>query len=285
MTEPLSAWQKLKGAFFERIDRNTKEPWQKTYLWNKYMRMTPERAQEIMRRDLPPETQVRIEVYNNGRGKIHLRGGGIMEKRLFDLGKRAIFPGHIHLNENAAAQGYGRAVIRNEIELFRECRAREFSIGAGSAAGGYVWARFGFLPTRDALPGLSCGLKANAENLHDILTPRERDEVCVLSDVRKAENIWQIADLRQDLGPRLRDVFAKAQNGDRASLAVCDRLKDIPAINNQMALILSGDAPFPLGRALLAGSNWSGYFELDNPKQIERARNNVSGWRDRARTP
>lgn len=280
MTQSLSTWQKIKGAFFELINRDTKEPWQKAYLWNKYIPVTRERAQEIMRRDLPAETQIRIEVYNNGRGKIHLRGGGIMEKRLFDLKNRTILPGHIQLKEDAGAHGYGRAVIRNEIELFRECRAKKFAIGAGASAGGYVWARFGFLPTQDTLPGLSLELKATAEKLQDILTLRERVEVEVLSDVYKAENVWQIADLRQDLGPRLREVFAKAQTGDRASLAICDKLKDIPAISNQMELIKSGDAPFPLGRALLAGSNWSGYFKLENPKQIERARINVPGWRN-----
>lgn len=285
MTQPLSTWQKLKGAFFELIDRDTKEPWQKTYLWNKYIPITPERAQEIMRRDLPAETNVRIEIYNRGRGKIHLRGGGIMEKRLFDLGNRNILPGHIQLNEKAGANGYGRAVIRNEIELFRECRAKEFCIGAGSTAGGYVWARFGFLPTREALPQLSLGLKATAEKLQDILTTEERIDVAVLAEVYKAENVWQIADLRQDLGPRLRDLFTKAQSGDQTSLAICDKLKDIPAINNQMALITSAEAPFPLGRALLAGSNWNGYFKLENQKQIDRARNNVPGWRNPSGTP
>jgi hypothetical protein len=93
--------------------------------WNKYIPLSHEQAIEILTRDLPPETEVRITLEADGKGLIAMRAKGIFdesynncEKRHFNLKEGTLGDGNFTVNKAHQGSGVGRHVLRNEMEFF-----------------------------------------------------------------------------------------------------------------------------------------------------------------------
>lgn len=280
MTQPLSKWQRFKAGLYGFLAHDTGEDWQRQYLWDKYVPMPRPEAEKILTRDLPEGVRVSLDfMRGGGKGTLSISGQGIFEMRTFDMDRKVIHPGMVSTAQQKG-HGYGRILMRNEIEFFRACGVKRFDINASSTAGGYVWARFGFTPKPEAVIPLLMRLQDNFRALKDILTPQEQAEAqAAIRGEGRPEDVWGISDLRTDIAPRLRDIFAKANGGDAAARTLCDQLTGIEAIKNAVEEITYDRRAMPLGRALLAGSHWQGYFDLSDPAQNKRAAENIGGWK------
>lgn len=283
MTQPLSKWQKFKAGLYGLIAHDSGEDWQRQYLWDKYVPMPFAEAKEILTRDLPEGTSVALDfVRGGGQGMLSISGQGFFETRTFDMDRKVIHPGMVSATKQKG-HGYGRIIMRNEIEFFKSCGVKRFNINASSTAGGYVWARFGFMPAPEAIIPLLTRLQDNFKALKDILTPQEQQDVKnAIRGRGLPDDVWGVSDLRVDIAPRLREVFAKANSGDAAARTLSDQLTKVEGIKNAIAEITHDQQAMPLGRALLAGSYWQGYFDLNNPVQTERASKNIGGWKSSA---
>lgn len=280
MTQSFSRWQKFKAGLYAFFSHDSGEDWQHQYLWDKYIPMPFAEAEKILTRDLPANTRVALDfVHGGGSGILSISGKGLFETRTFDMNKKTINPGMISTNSNKG-HGYGRIIMRNEIEFFKACGAKRFNISASSTAGGYVWARFGFIPEPQAIIALLTRVQDNFKALKDVLSPQEQEDTqAAIRGRGMPDDVWGMSDLRTDIAPRLREIFDKANKGDADARALSDKLTKIEAIKNAIEEITHDQKPMPLGRALLAGSYWQGYFDLNDPAQIDRASKNIGGWK------
>src|SRR5690349_5694888 len=87
--------------------------------WEKFVPMTREQAEEILKRDMPPDTKVSVDVRESGRGDITIKSNDIDESRTFNLETHLLDSGCMEVNSpDAKGKGLGRHIMRNEIEFF-----------------------------------------------------------------------------------------------------------------------------------------------------------------------
>jgi hypothetical protein len=239
--------------------------------WQQYVPMTKEQAMEILKRDLPSDVEIDLKVKSDGSGSISIQSRGIDESRDFNLKDGVVYQGWMEVTE--AHRGIGRHIMRNEIEFFSACGAKKYEIYAALSAGGYTWARFGFLP--DNIDSLKKDVQRRYERLKLLLDDQEK---ILIQDVLKfsdAKDIWSLADTRIDLGPRLRDIFKKAAAGDKAAEEKCE---EINMMEYPVKDELDSGKPQPVGRLLLAGIKWYGHLNFKDKEQMKRAGQYVGGW-------
>lgn len=260
---PLRKWlSSIFGLMSQRVD-----PWQQ------YVPMTREQAMEILKRDLPPEAEIDLKVRRNGSGSISISARGIDESRTFDLKKGVVYSGCMEVTGAHKGKSIGRHIMRNEIEFFSACGAEKYKIYAALSAGGYTWARLGFLP--DNIDYLKEGVEDRYKILKTLLDDQEKNLMQDVLEFSDARDIWRLADTRIDLAPRLRDIFKKAADGDKTAKRKCEKISEIDyPIKDE----LDGGKPQPVGRLLLAGITWYGHLNFKDKEQMERAGQYVGGW-------
>lgn len=131
---------------------------------------------------------------------------------------------HTQVRVDPMGTGVGKTFVINSMDLYKECDFSCVRISAGDVAGGYVWARLGFLPY-----------------------PRDWDAL------RR-----QIATKIEQFGagippPVLRVLNGALNNSDPRGIWTVARCRSTLA-----------DDEYHLGKRLLAGTTWAGEFDLNS---------------------
>lgn len=133
--------------------------------------------------------------------------------------------------ENAQqGQGLGRHLVKRMADVLQQMKIDKLSLSAELEAGGYVWARFGFLPKHEL--AWTYLKKSVAERWETLKADQPAATVAVVDAALasdKPEALWLLA-----------DQAGKTADG------------------------------VPLGRALLAGTEWKGTLDLADPAQKTR---------------
>lgn len=255
----------LSDAFGSKASQQSPQPYQPrnplaASAWERHTGISEEDTVEILAKDLPHGISIHLQFKEDeNRGVIRMidtAGPVEIELRSFNMNTMTAAPGDIKVIDQG--QGVGRKILRNELEFFAACGIQKFQIYASSEAGGYVWARFGFLPSNPKTGELKEDLEWRFGLIEPLLNPDEAKQLKKLIELKKPQDLWQLADMRVNMTPRLGNIANKTLQ------QLCDRL-ELPAI-------------MPLGRLLLTGSNWDGYIDLKNKEQMARVERYVGGW-------
>ncbi|HTK85732.1 MAG TPA: hypothetical protein VL625_11685 [Patescibacteria group bacterium] len=239
--------------------------------------MSREQAEEILKRDMPQDTRVSIDVDESGYGNIAIKSEDIDESRTFNLDEHLLNSGFMELSRDGAkGKGLGRHIMRNEIEFFRACGVKRFHIYAALSNGGYTWARLGFLPENTIeFRNMKDKVRARLEILAPVLVEDEKKELEDIAQFNSAKDIWRLADSKIDLRQRLIDCFTKAADGDISAR----RLKsDLIEMHDDIVQLTRSKKDLLIGRVLLTGTSWYGNIDFDNAEQMARVEKYVGGW-------
>jgi len=290
-----NAWNNLTGraAFYSPIEIAENHTYQGPPVeegWSRYTDLALEDAIAILTRDLPEETQVRLRINADGSGWLSMEAPGqFSDARRFDLSYGETYAGSMTVEKTG--NKLGRILFRNEIEFFHAVGIKRVNIHAGWLSGGYTWARFGFLPDFDDNEDFDAltrkEIKRRFKALKPIIPEREYRRLAKAVQLKDPMDMWRIADRRTNMGARLRTVFSEAANDAGKKIRgdlkrAFNHSSDIDEYTSeQLELLLkmaNEKRPVPLGRVLLAGTDWEGYLDLEDPRQMARAGRYVGGW-------
>jgi hypothetical protein len=256
-------------------------------LWKRYIPMTEKQAGAILGRDLPGNVRFSIEFGEDGKAEFSLftKEKIFSDSRSVDFKKAVLLPGYLKCSRQG--KGIGRIAMRNQIEFFRACGIRRFEITAGLEAGGYSWARFGFLPEKISDPRFDEHARRHVrdryEAIESLLDADEKLGLSRIVKLRRRKDIWRLADAPVDVGPRLSALFNKTASGKtecREPLKTLFKvLADDRVIKDTVEERIAARKPLFIGRLLLSGAFWDGVMNFDNKEQMERAGNYVGGWK------
>lgn len=238
--------------------------------WDKYVPMTEYAAKQILLQDMPEDTIVKITLGTDGVGSLAISHDEVNDNRSFNMSQHVVDSGLLHTTTNG--QGLGRKLMRNEIEFFAACGIQQFNIQAGSSAGGYAWARFGFLPLGNQQQ-FTDKVRYRLDKIQALLTDQETQEIEDALRFRTPQDMWRLADMKTDLAPRLKEVFRKASSGNNDAARQKDRMF---AIIKQYK---REGTEMPIGRVLMAGNKWEGTLNLADKEQMARIEKYVGGWK------
>jgi hypothetical protein len=244
--------------------------------WQEHMPMPKEKAERMLRRGLPRGTKVELDMDSDGHGSLELKGGYIDQvTKDFDLSSKTAHSGYMKLDRTG--HGIGRKIMRNQIEFFIASGCEKLEMNAGLNAGGYTWARLGFLPYdkgehKDDFRELRNDVRSRYKKIEPLLDAGEKARMAEILKFKDAKAVWKLADSRIDLGKRLRDVFAAAANDDRQAQKLEEKLQ--PLVDSDD---VKDNKPQPIGRLLLAGTYWEGELDFNNKAQMKRVSDYVGG--------
>lgn len=143
----------------------------------------------------------------------------------------------LELAETAQGKGFGKKFLRNSLRLYEEAGVAEIRLVADIDAGGYAWARYGFVPDPDEWRELKGFIERRMIKQQLFQTQSDEAIQAVNAALRSDDPraIWKIADLREEV----------AGTGE------------------------------PLGRVLLKRQEWQGRLRLDDPEVVARFRRYV----------
>jgi len=249
--------------------------------WEHYTGMPAAQAVAILRRDMPADTRIAITTKADGTGSIQIYADGqIDDSQEFDLQRQRL--GHGELTVEDQGKGLGRYVLRNEIELFRACGFPGFNMHAGFEAGGYAWARFGFLPTNLERATLREPIARRYALVRDLLDSNDRALLDRVAKIEKPADVWTLADADTDIGPQLQAL----RTGDGPAQDQYNRIMyaiqktgydGIKVVGDLRRRLDAGQSVY-LGRLLLSGTDWAGYLDFSNQAQMERVGRYIGGW-------
>lgn len=276
---PKTQFRALRGQLTLSFGRAARDPDPGTLrAWNSYVPLAPRTAYDVLTRGLPEETQVKItDLDCAGQGSLTIQkfddeqGGELFsDERPFDLRLGEVEMGMVSVSPDYQGRGLGRALMRNQIEFFHACAVRRFNIVASSANGGYTWARMGFLPQDIRAPRLRDKEMKKVHEKIALLRPLlTKADLAVAEDaaqLRRATDLWRLADLRTDMAPALAKAIRKN-----------DKLRDM--VSYQFHRAQEGGYELPLGRLLLSGASWDGTLDLENRRQMKRVDAYCGGFR------
>lgn len=257
-------------------------------LWNKNIPISPRQAAKILTDGLPAESKVEISLDEDGEGSLCFSGPGIDHViASFDFGRLERYEGSMVVFSDQRGKKIGRTILRNQIEFLHTCGIKKFKVHASLSAGGYMWARFGYLPQNINDPDFERvreHVQSSLKALKNLLKEEEYKTLEEYAEFRKKEHMWRVADCRIDMVERLAATFNKASNPKlrtKKSLQIAKRVGrklDLSRSEYFQSGIVNRQPVF-LGRLLLAGTSWKGFINLDNARQMERVGAYVGGWR------
>jgi hypothetical protein len=178
------------------------------------------------------EAHVRGKLYNKDNEVI-----GLMQRTITnEAGELTVKHDLFQLNSSVQGAGLGKQALRDSVKLYESMGVEHVKVFANIDAGGYAWARYGYVPTATDWGYVSNRARAALQNVpDDLITSAQRLEILTILSDTDPKAIWRLADIRLP--------------------------SPIPGR--------------PLGRALLEGSDWNGILDLTDPEAMKRFRNYV----------
>lgn len=256
--------------------------------WNDRVAFSPQQTRDILLRDLPDDISVNIYLDSYGNGSFYYNGSAIQDVKCeFDLQKGISQEGDVYINDDDRAKGVGRIIVRNQIEFLKACGVECFKTYASSSMGGYVWARFGFLPNDDQLEELRQNLDRYFKGVKDLLTAEEIAEIEPLLSLENKEDIWKVAESKVDLQTRLHDIFDMCANESVSddkrhdaeyARTIMGRALNTYAYNYIRSGVEEGHS-IKLACLLLMGTNWHGEIDAGNDDQMRQVDSYTGGFK------
>lgn len=211
--------------------------------WNAHVGMTPRQFADRLQGTLPSTSQATFAISAEKKPNAFswLMNGyaadGSLDYRIqrsVDFADGVVHHGYFKLAKSKQGQGTARKLMRESIGMYQSWGIKEVITEAGLDAGGYTWARFGFIPSqadwdhlRSNNPGqLQRRLKVMLQE--NGITQTTFDAVTKLLNDPDPRTLWDVADLSARVG-----------NGT-------------------------------LGSVLLSGTSWFGKLSLTEPETIRR---------------
>lgn len=241
-------------------------------LWARQMPIPSRLAEAILTRDLPDDFSYNISL-SGSEGWLFLDGNGASDSRKFDLASGIAYPGDLVVRNDTQYQGWGRLILRNQIEFFHAAGLRKMEINAAREAGAYSWARMGFLPEMPLDAGFQRDLKRRYELISPFLDMTAASASLPVTLLR-AQDLWAVADAATDVAPLLPDFFKTAAQ----SFSGIDK-ETSNTISVLFAARLAQGHKVTLGQFLLAGQSYRAFIDLGDAAQLQRAGNYAGGWR------
>lgn len=241
-------------------------------LWAQRMPIPSALAVAILQRDLPPDCTYNISLYDD-EGWLFLDGDDASDSRKFDMACGTVQPGDLVIRHDAQYQGLGRLILRNQIEFFHAIGMKQLKINAAREAGGYSWARMGFLPDMPLDSELTDNLQRRYELIKPFLTAAATPDLLPVP-VKQPHDLWAIADASVNIAACLPAFFSAAAQSFSGS--------DKEISNTIGALFdrrLRDGKPVTLGQFLLAGMSYPAFLDLNDASQLKRVGDYAGGWR------
>ena len=194
---------------------------QSVRLWRRrFGAITPQQLVAIMRRDMPPGLRMTINFRDDGdvdwTSKIERR---LSHGRRVDVldADRTIKPAtsdvthdRLMIDDKAQGKGLGRIFLANSMDVYKALGLKKINVWAASTAGGYVWARFGFVPLQADWDELRADLQIHLRGMEQQIPADQLDVVKRILKSRTPKTIWLLADLRHkvDGKPLGRELLA-----------------------------------------------------------------------------
>jgi GNAT superfamily N-acetyltransferase len=167
--------------------------------WARRGTCIPSKLMATLLADIPEECRITICCQKGGTGRFELRFSSGGERiatatRTFDLNERVVKHAGFSVTPERRGRGLATLLTRNSVDAYREVGITKVTLSAGMDAGGYVWARLGFLPSKDEWRQVRGAVRAKLESIPSV--PAEAAEAVryALAD-DEATAIWEIADL------------------------------------------------------------------------------------------
>ncbi len=139
---------------------------------------------------------------------------------------------YFELNDELQDAGLAKDILRANIAYYRQLGLSRVNVTAGLDRGGYVWARYGFVPSQGSWDALRPVLRDRLDDPSFNLTPAVRQQVLDLLEDRDPHAIWRIA-------------------------------------GNRTPVTIEGET-LPLGNRLLSGTDWEGSLDLNDAEAMDR---------------
>lgn len=218
--------------------------------WAIYIQTSPQTFYDRLTSALPYDTSVSFNINIDGTGYINIKiKDGLREvaeaNRTFSLTMREAH-NHAFVIWHPEDRGVGiaRAVLRNTFALFKSWGIRRVFCSAGLDDGAYTWARYGFKVPLAEWTDLQPQLVARLYNLR--LSWQDQEGIRRLIEIDDPMGLWFVSDLAGSVEVGETDGFG-------------------------------GPRTYSIGRALLEGLNWKGYFEFEDAACVERFERRVGG--------
>ncbi len=155
-----------------------------------------------------------------------------------------LFVEHFSFDSAHMGKGGGKAVLRCSVGVYQKLGVDRMTLNANGDVGGYVWARFGFIPEDWEK------VRSNLKNILDsIQSGNHRNQTRNKDGTGSASNIT-------------------AKFSDDAFMKISEMLKsDDPSVIGDIAG-LTGTSGREIGKELLLGSLWSGELNLNDKRAM-----------------
>jgi len=140
--------------------------------------------------------------------------------------------GFLSLEPRLQGAGFAKDILRSNIDFYRQLGLSGVETWANADAGGYVWAKYGFVPTAKSWDTLRASLKSQVSRPTLDIAPADRQAMLDLLENRDPRTIWRIADYQTP--------------------------------------VMVGNRSMPLGKHLLLGSGWDGNLDLSDAAAMNR---------------
>jgi hypothetical protein len=261
--------------------------------WNKTFKIPKRLAAEILLRDLPATASARIFLDGQGRGALRLEAPGLFTSgdssgelgRPFNAAEGTVGAGRIMVDPDRQQQKLGRLVLRNHVEFFRAAGFRHLQIHAGFSAGGYAWARQGFLPENIHGRDFDTLTRKPVQQRYAVarawLGAGDRAVLDAAVKFTDRHDIWRVADCGTDISTPLRAALAPGAAGSSETerlLSCFGGAWDYEVLGRFRSQLAAGGR-MTLGQLLLAGTDWHGALDFDDVEQMRRAGAYAGGWK------
>jgi hypothetical protein len=149
--------------------------------------------------EIPEECRIKVCCQKGGTGRFELRFRDGTEQvatatRTFNLAEKVVNHAGFNVVRQRRGRGLAKLLTRNSLAVYRELGISRVTLSAGLEAGGYVWARFGFLPSREDWFRVRGDVQAKLTTVGEV--PAEAKEALTYALVDDDPvAIWDIADL------------------------------------------------------------------------------------------
>jgi hypothetical protein len=151
--------------------------------------------------------------------------------RSYDEDSKSASHGYLKIYDSLAGEGDVPRILRGQIDSYKKMGLENVQVSASLEAGGYAWAKYGFVPDRMSWQHLQRLTKVTLNNLDNAIDPGVMEIARNIANDSDPKSIW-----------RLSDLTAK----------------------------VSGYGNQTLGQVLLAGRRWDGNLKLKDTDAMER---------------
>lgn len=145
--------------------------------------------------------------------------------RYWSLASGYIFHGMIRADMRREDQMLPTRVLRNSFELYHELAIQEVYLSAGYERGGYVWAKFGFMPeSKSSWNKLAKQLRKRLSKIKNKMSKNGFDYVFYKLESDDPYTIWEISDLNERVETVKLGYYLLAGSTWRGKISLQDNL-------------------------------------------------------------